>query len=267
MENGINNNVIQSLWIGGQLSKVEQLCIQSFIDHGHEFHLYAYEEIKNAPKATRIFDARDIAAENTIFKYEDGWGKGSVSGFADLFRLLLIQKKGGWWVDMDVICLKEFDFTTDTVFCSSYEREYGNLANNCVFKCPAESPFVNYCIDEIAKIDLKTMSFGLAGPFLFQKAVKELELKNKLVPYNYFNPIAWKNVGELILGKMGTVDKLKELVRPFTKPATMHGRKITKDSNAVHFWNEVWRSSHFDKNETYSASSLFEKLKRKHGIK
>src|SRR5476649_1134895 len=109
MATGINNQ-IQSLWIGGNLSKVEQLCIQSFIDHGHDFHLYAYEDITNAPAKTIIHDAREIIGEEAIFKYQSGWAKGSVSGFADLFRLLMVQKKGGWWVDMDIICLKEFDF-------------------------------------------------------------------------------------------------------------------------------------------------------------
>ncbi len=37
--------IIQSLWIGNPLSKLERLCIQSFIDHGHEFHLYTYATV------------------------------------------------------------------------------------------------------------------------------------------------------------------------------------------------------------------------------
>jgi len=266
METGINKQ-IQSLWIGGQLSKVEQLCIQSFIDHGHEFHLYAYGEITNVPAAAKIHDARTIIGEDAVFTYKDGWAKGSVSGFADLFRLLLIQKKGGWWVDMDIICLKRFDFTADTIFCSSHEGEYGALVNNCVFKAPADSPFITYCLDQIAAIDLKTMSFGLAGPFLFQKAVKELALQAYVLPYYYFNPIAWKNVSDLILGNMGTINRIKEMVRPMFRPDTMPGRKVLTDSYTVHFWNEVWNTGKLDKNRHYSPGSLFEKLKIKHGIK
>src|ERR1700753_1629847 len=134
METNINNKVIQSLWIGEQLSKVELLCMKSFVDHGHEFHLYTYGEIKNIPRNVKIMDARSIIGEDSIFTYEYGWAKGSVSGFADQFRLLLIKKTGGWWVDMDVVCLKEFDFKNETVFCSSYEHEYDTLPNNCVFK-------------------------------------------------------------------------------------------------------------------------------------
>jgi hypothetical protein len=265
MANDINNQ-IQSLWIGGNLSKVEQLCIQSFIDHGHDFHLYAYEDINNAPAKTQIHDAREIIGEDAIFKYQSGWAKGSVSGFADLFRLLMVQKKGGWWVDMDIICLKKFDFEADSVFCSSYETEYGELVNNCVFKAPKSSAFISYCLDEIAAIDLKTMDFGLAGPFLFQKGIKELNLQSHVMPYAVFNPIGWRNVSALILGQMGTIDKIKELTRPLLKPATITGRRITGASYTVHFWNEIWKSNGLDKNGTYPASSLFEKLKKKHGI-
>ncbi|QEC77915.1 glycosyltransferase [Mucilaginibacter ginsenosidivorax] len=266
MESDINKN-IQSLWIGGQLSKVEQLCIQSFIDHGHNFHLYAYEEITNAPKGTIILDARSIIGEDAIFKYKSGWGAGSVSGFADLFRLLMVQKNGGWWVDMDIICLKKFDFEADTVFCSSFEGEYDQLVNNCVFKAPKDSEFIQYCLDQIALIDLKTMPFGMAGPFLFQKVVKELQLEKYVLPYSYFNPIAWKNVSTLILGKMNKADRIKEFIRPVLKPNTMPGRKIGPHSYTVHFWNEIWNTGKLDKNGVYDSNSLFEKLKRKHGIK
>jgi len=266
MEKNISPLPIQSLWIGGQLSNVEKLCVQSFLDNGHQFHLYAYEDITNVPAGAQVFDANEIIGADAIFRYKEGWAKGSVSGFADLFRLLLIQKKGGWWVDMDIICLKKFDMEADTVFCTSYEGEYDSLVNNCVFKAPNDSPFLTYCLSEIAKLDLKNMGFGLAGPFLFQRAVKELKLQDKAAPFFYFNPITWKNVGDIILGRMDLKTRYKEKLRPVFKPATMIGRGIKKESYSLHLWNEVWNSNGYDKNGTYSSSSLFEKLKRKHGI-
>lgn len=267
MENGIRLEPIQSLWIGKQLSKVEQLCIQSFLDHGHPFHLYTYGQIDNIPSGTQVFDAASIIGEDKIFRFENGWGKGSVSGFADLFRLLMLQKNGGWWVDMDIICLKPLIFKQDTVICSSNEGEYGSLANNCVIKAPKNSLLIKYCLDELAKTDVTKMTFGSAGPFLFQKAVKELKLEEQIVPYQYFNPISWRFIGELILGQMTTANKVKEVLRPILKPATMPGRRISADAYTVHFWNEVWSSGKLDKNGQYDSSSVFEKLKRKHGIK
>lgn len=51
--------VIQSLWIGGSLSVMEQLCITSFLKNGHPFHLYTYEDVKNIPDGTIVKDAED----------------------------------------------------------------------------------------------------------------------------------------------------------------------------------------------------------------
>ena len=50
---------IQSLWIGGELSPMEQLSIASFLAHGHEYHLYSYGEVAasaviKAPAASEI---------------------------------------------------------------------------------------------------------------------------------------------------------------------------------------------------------------------
>ncbi|WP_316832715.1 glycosyltransferase [Pedobacter aquatilis] len=266
MEKNINPKFVQSLWIGSQLSNVEKLCIKSFLDHGYDFHLYTYEEIKNAPKGTIIMDANNIIEKEAIFRYKTGWAKNSVSGFADLFRLLLIQKNGGWWVDMDIICLNNLPEREELVFCSSYEGDYGELVNNCIFKAPANHPFFTYCLDEISKIDLPNMDFGLAGPFLFQRVVKELQLEGYIFPYQCFNPITWKNVGELILNKRSRLSRLKEIFRPALKPDTMAGRKIEKNSFTLHLWNEVWKNYEYDKNGNYGKFSLFEKLKRKHKI-
>ncbi|MCX2575916.1 capsular polysaccharide synthesis protein [Pedobacter sandarakinus] len=265
MEKNLNSRV-QSLWIGGQLSNVEKLCIQSFIDHGHEFHLYTYEEMKDLPVGTKLCDANEIMPEQEIFRYKHGWAKGSVSGFADVFRLKLIQKKGGWWVDMDIICLKKLDQADDDLFCSSYEGEYGSLVNNCIFKLHSNSPFIKTCLDYIQKIDLENMDFGLAGPFLFQKVVRELELSDQVKPFQAFNPISWKNIGELVLDRRSSSARLKEHLRPFMKASTMPGRRITEQSYTLHLWNEVWKNSSFDKNGVYSKNSLFEKLKKKHQI-
>ncbi|WP_316797802.1 glycosyltransferase [Pedobacter frigidisoli] len=267
MENLVAPKHVQSLWIGEQFSNVEKLCIQSFLDHGHEFHLYTYQDIKNIPAGTKIFDANEIMKEESIFRYKDGWAKGSVSGFADVFRLLLIKNRGGWWVDMDIICLKYLDLTSDLIFCTSNEGEYGSVVNNCIFKAPIDHFFMDYCLDKINQIDLQNMDFGLAGPFLFQQTIKDLKLQENALEYDFFNPINWKNVGELILEDRSNLSKYKELVRPIFKPQTMPGRRITENSYTLHLWNEVWKNYQYDKNKRYSESSIFEKLKKKHGIK
>ena len=77
---------IQSLWIGNTLSNVEKLCINSYIKNGHEFDLYAYDEIDNIPENCNVKDAREILPEEEVFAYNVGLGKGSYSAFSNYFR-------------------------------------------------------------------------------------------------------------------------------------------------------------------------------------
>ena len=75
------SNIIQSLWIGDKLSTMERLCISSYIHHGHEFHLYTYNDIVGLPKNCIVKDASEILPKDQIFSYNAGLGKGSYSAF------------------------------------------------------------------------------------------------------------------------------------------------------------------------------------------
>lgn len=100
----MNNNPIQSLWVGPRLSAMEILCINSYLANGHEFHLYTYNDIFNVPKETIIKDANEIIPEKDM--YIDNFG-----GYVNLsnqFRFTMLYKMGGWWVDMDTVCIKPF---------------------------------------------------------------------------------------------------------------------------------------------------------------
>ncbi|MFT4769143.1 MAG: mannosyltransferase OCH1-like enzyme, partial [Glaciecola sp.] len=95
--------IVQGLWIGGALSTAEKLCIRSFQHHGHEFHLYVYDDVDGIPSGTIIKDANTVVPAERIFRYKDN---GSVAGFANLFRYALLFANGGAWADMDMVCLK-----------------------------------------------------------------------------------------------------------------------------------------------------------------
>jgi hypothetical protein len=41
-----SNQIVNALWIGDNLSDLELLTINSFINNGHEFHLWIYDNIK-----------------------------------------------------------------------------------------------------------------------------------------------------------------------------------------------------------------------------
>jgi len=103
---------VQSLWVGDALSPIEQICIRSFLHHGHEFHLYAYNDLAGVPAGVTVKDANDIIPAGEVFMHRIG----TYAIFSDWFRWALLEKRGGWWVDMDVVCLKPFMFDDALVF-------------------------------------------------------------------------------------------------------------------------------------------------------
>ena len=40
---------IGTLWVGKELSWLEQLCLASFVDHGHRVKLFTYDKVQNVP--------------------------------------------------------------------------------------------------------------------------------------------------------------------------------------------------------------------------
>src|ERR1043166_1162658 len=89
-----SNRIIQGLWIGPELSVMEQLSIVSFLRNGHDYHLYTYAEFPNVPDGALIKDANAILPSSRIFQYKD---RPSYAGFSNHFRYKLLCAHGGWW--------------------------------------------------------------------------------------------------------------------------------------------------------------------------
>ena len=104
------SRTVQSLWIGDRLSRIEVLSIRSFQAHGHDFHLYTYGPVENVPAGVVIQDANTIIPERRIFRVE-----GSVAIFADWFRQEMLHACGGYWADLDMVCLKPLGFADPIV--------------------------------------------------------------------------------------------------------------------------------------------------------
>jgi hypothetical protein len=99
------DTTIQSLWIGERLSTIERLSIQSFLTNGHEYHLYVYSDVGEVPSGVVLKDASSIIPRDGIFTT-----RGSLSIFSDWFRNELLFARGGYWVDLDVVCLRPLHF-------------------------------------------------------------------------------------------------------------------------------------------------------------
>lgn len=234
------NKIIQGLWIGPELSVMEQLSITSFLRNGHEYHLYVYDEPRNIPTGTVIKDGNEILPSSSIFQYRDSL---SYAGFANFFRYKLILERGGWWVDTDTVCLKAFDFSEAYVFSSELSQGV-EVVNSGIFKAPANSEVMAYAWGVCQTKDPKQLVWGETGPKLISEAVSHCGLEQYRLPSQVFCPLPfyqWHKVLE-------------------PDPIIVFG----ESTYAIHLWNERWRATGQDKNAEYDPNCVYEQLKSKY---
>ena len=137
---------IQMLWVGKALSVMERLSITSFLAQGHPVRLFCYDQVAGIPEGTIVEDGRHVLPETEVYVQGTGFGFGSWSTFSNRFRYELIAQRGGIWCDIDIVCLKPFDFATSMDYFFASERMMGSgeggskiRFNNCAFKAPKDS--------------------------------------------------------------------------------------------------------------------------------
>jgi hypothetical protein len=146
-----NKIIVNSLWIGNALLKpIEILTVKSFIDMGAEFVLWHYDPIRTKlPKETILRDGRELIPEDKMFRYPEnmmlGFGENSFVGFSEIFRYKTLYEFGGWWSDMDVVCLKPLSEINEDYWF----RNHGVLSVvGNIMKCPAKSNLMKLCYEK-----------------------------------------------------------------------------------------------------------------------
>lgn len=236
-----SNRVIQGLWIGSALSAMERLSIASFLANGHEFHLYVYSGVQDVPVGTVIRDGNEIMPSSAIFTYRDD---GSYAGFANFFRYELLLKCGGWWVDLDTVCLQPFTFEEEYVIGVEPVAKGGEHPTNAMLKAPPGSDLMMYLTHACRNKDCEKLTWGETGPRLVAAAVQEFSLQAYLQPHATFCPIGWYD--------------WKRAIDP--------GESISFGAQtcAIHLWHEMWRRNSEDKNAPFHPDCIYERLKAKY---
>lgn len=231
--------VIQGLWIGSELSAMEQLSIQSFLHHGHPYHLYVYEAVRHVPAGTVVKDANAILPASMIFQYTR---EKSYAGFSNFFRYKLLFERGGWWADLDMVCLKPWAFEAPYVFSSEPLDGHGpEVATSSAIKAPAGSEVMAYAWRVCQSQDPAALRWEQTGPQLIKEAIHAVHLESYLQSAVVFCPVhylAWERVLDADVS--------------WTFGQATH---------AVHLWNEMWRRTGRDKNRRYHPNCLYEQLK------
>lgn len=228
---------IASLWIGDRLSWLEQLCLKSFADAGHETTLYSYTEISNLPDGVQGADAAEIFPGTPMYRHVR---TGSPAIHADLWRLQLLKKTNKIWVDADVYCRLPFDFNSDFVF--GWEK-HPKLVCNAVLGLPKDSQTLNGLLDFLQDeyaiapwlaeaqqqelqaqkdagdpVHITAQKWGFTGPAAITYFLKETGEISHAKPQEAFYPISFKHRNHMILSRFSPEDDM------------------TENTHGVHFW-------------------------------
>lgn len=245
-------------WHGDEPSRLERMCMSSFVAHGHHVMLHVYDAPRGVPQGIELVDATLTLPRSSLFRQRE---TGSLAAFADWFRYKLLYEQGGIWVDTDVVCLKPFTYRHPEVFAWQDESHI----NNAVLGLPAGSELAQWMIeccerpnrvrpyDDRHTRKLKRRrrwlrgnrrddtEWGESGPIGFTAVARHLDRAADALPPWHFYPIHfsdWKSI--------------------FDGNAAQH-HALLVNSSAVHLWNEmIRREPGFDKHGRFRSDSLFE---------
>lgn len=174
-------------WHGRALPLYARSCMQSFLDRGHRVRLFAYSPL-DVPPGVMLADAGRILDASHLLRYS------KIQFFADAFRYELLLKEGGWWIDVDVVCL------TDKLPEAPYawgEQEPG-VINVAILKFPAADRLVAQLATEVRALSCQS-SWGTTGPHLLSKVLPEYGPPRRAGSAPQFYPLHWLEAPLLLL--------------------------------------------------------------------
>lgn len=259
---------IASLWIGGDLSYLEQLCLKSFLDAGHHVTLYRYDPIGNAPAGVEQADARTILPQRDFLRH----GRtGSPALHSDLFRYHMLAKCDRTiWADTDAYCVRRFRSETGHFF--AWESEHG--VNGGVLGLPRDSEalarLLDFTADEYAippwygagtRAELEArkaagdpvhageMPWGVWGPHALTHFLKETGEIRHALPRAALYPFEYKDR------------------RLMLRPGIDEHAYVTEETFSIHFYGRRMRSRLLAVSDGVPRPrSLVGRLLRRHGI-
>src|SRR6266436_7200436 len=159
----MSNEIINCVWLGSELSKMEQLCIRSYQNHGHEVHLYVSSSVAGIPAGTIIRNIEEVIPPERSKPYKHA------GQYVDYVKALIAFQLGGWYVDTDTVCLRKFDFQEPYAFVSESRlesvrplslppmeasRQVQTYISGCIFKAPKDAVLLHNVVKRIAAADL-----------------------------------------------------------------------------------------------------------------
>jgi hypothetical protein len=235
--------IVNGLWLGDEtLGALEKLTLKSFVEMGAEFHLWGYGNIKDKlPKGVILRNGEELIPKEKIFRYPSsmllGFGANSYVGFSEIFRYKVLYEIGGWWSDMDVVCLKPLSEIEDPYWF----RFHGVLSVvGNIMKCPAKSELMKRCYERaVEEVNSKQDDWHHAIRILCYY-IEYLGLSNYIHKYDC------------------NLDRINNVMHLYNQPETTG--MVHKNWRFIHWMNSVLPKE-------YSKDSVLDNFLNKYNIK
>ncbi len=228
-----NNKTLSNLdhanffWMG-DLTIYEIANLQSFVKHGFKVIIWTYDKNleKNINlKGVSFKDANLVLNESLLMKFKQGRQKSSLSSFSNLFRYELLKKYGGWWFDIDCICVKNIDefikLTNNRDFVIGRERQNYTGSSVLYFNDVKILDELIQEVNSIAKKNDYSFFWGEIGPDLISEIILKNNLMNDTLDENYFYKISADKFHKFFENKTNLMIDME-------------------DSYILHTWNEMF---------------------------
>ena len=240
---------VHMLWIGERLSQIEQMSCKSYLKHGFEVNLWAYDDVRDVPEGVELKDANEVLPARRIFTYRNG----SYAGYANLFRYAVLTQFGGLWSDIDILCLRDVDEIDSGPFLvleQGVGKKKMNI-NNCLIHCPfpERGDIVDLAFAVADRYNPDLLSWGDTGPKLLttlHAAYPKVRFPLKRPSFcNFFEYTQCPTV--LLKQDKSSAAMVMGMLGPF-----------------LHLYNETWRRAGVDKQAPFPKGSLMDILKQRY---
>jgi hypothetical protein len=128
----------------GPLDKLRRTCLRSQVAQGHKVTVFSFGAIANLPDGVINADAETIlprafASKLRAPQSDGSWRDWTVLQFSDFFRMRLMARRAGLWLDADVLLLKRVEFDAAKPF---FAFEAPRVLGNSVLYLPPDDPIV-----------------------------------------------------------------------------------------------------------------------------
>lgn len=245
---------VANMFWHGELSRLEQMCIKSFVEKGFDVKLWSYTGIE--VEGAQSCDAREILSEDHLTKYKQRHYSdaalsdetySSIAVFSDVFRYNVVAKVGGWWFDCDCYCLKDSEYYTELrqgeSLVAGLQDSTTVSVNSGVFyadKVTAEK-MVTELNELLSAYEGNFPKWGIVGPGFISNFTQNHALYEGIVELNKFYSI------DNFEMRYYVESSLKD-----------NGKSIIKNSLLTHIWDSQLKYL-IDKNE-FPKGSLLEEL-------